>query len=71
MWQIFVALFGRILSEYLLTDFFLNQLVSKTVATTALWCMFVRHDIRPYGFVWTITSVFIDGFQNNLAQLFS
>ena len=27
--------------------------------------------VCPSGLVWTITSIFMDGFQNNLAQIFS
>ena len=41
----------------------------NTVAATSLWCMCVCSSVRPSGFVGTKTSILIDGFQNNLAQL--
>ena len=45
--------------------------MSETVFTTSGRCMCVRAlCVRPSGFVRAINCTFVDGFQNNLAQLF-
>ena len=41
--------------------------LSLASVTTSVQCMCIMH---PSRFVWAITSTFMHGFQNNMAQLF-
>ena len=54
---------------------FVEPACGKVIHSCYIFCsVYVgafRFTLRPFGFVQAITSIFMHGFQNNLAQLFS